>query len=244
MRVIKVGGGCLNGRETIASILDLMTTRGPGHVFVVSALHGVTDFLFSSLKTALNCESQIPELIDDLKTRHLLVARHLIPRKPDFKDYRRELEKSLGQLARLYYGLNFTQAITPRLIDAISSYGERFAAQLLASAVCSRGVSATYRMPHKVGLITDGKYGDATADLTKTARQFKIHLSPLIGSRKILFLPGFFGASERGEITTFGRGGSDYAAAVVAVALDAEQLDIWKDTEGFMSADPRLVPEA
>ena len=244
MHVIKVGGGCLNGKKTIAGIVDLMAGRGPGNVFVVSALHGMTDFLLGSLKTALEDEAHIPGLIAKLKTRHLLVARHLMPRRPDLKDYTRELEKSLGQLERLYYGLNFTRAITPRLTDVISSYGERLAAQLLAGAVRSRGVSATYRLPHKIGLITDGKYGDATADLTKTARNFKQHLPPLLGKRKILFLPGFFGTSESGDITTFGRGGSDYAAAVVAVALNAERLDIWKDTEGFMSADPRLVPEA
>jgi aspartate kinase len=244
MHVIKVGGGCLNGKKTIAGIVDLMATRGPGHVFVVSALHGVTDFLLSSLGAALESEAHIPDLIGKLKTRHLLVARHLMPRTPDLKDYIRELGKSLGQLERLYYGLNFTRAITPRLTDVISSYGERLAAQLLTGAVRSRGASATYRMPHKIGLITDGKYGDATADLAKTARHFKTYLPPLLGKQKILFLPGFFGASESGDITTFGRGGSDYSAAVVAVALDAERLDIWKDTEGFMSADPRLVPEA
>jgi aspartate kinase len=244
MRVIKVGGGCLNGKKTIEGIVDLMTTRGPGHVFVVSALHGVTDFLLNSLKAALEDEACIPDLIGKLHTRHLLVARHLMPRKSDLKEYRREMEKNLGQLERLYYGLNFTRAITPRLTDVISSYGERFAAQLLACTVRSRGLSATYRMPHKIGLMTDGKYGDASADLTKTARQFKKHLPPLLGKQKILFIPGFFGTSENGDITTFGRGGSDYSAAVVAVALNAEALDIWKDTEGFMSADPRLVPEA
>ncbi|MBC2736882.1 MAG: aspartate kinase [Desulfobacteraceae bacterium] len=244
MRVIKVGGGCLNGKKTIESIVDLIACRGKGHVFVLSALHGITDFLITSLQTALVDETQIPLITGKLKTRHLLVARHLIQPKQNLKEYTRELEKSLGKLERLYYGLNFTRAITPRLTDVISSYGERLSAQLLTAILRSRGLSATCRMPHEIGLITDGKYGDATADLTKTSRHFKTHLSPLIGGDKILFLPGFFGTSEEGEITTFGRGGSDYSAAVAAVALDAERLDIWKDTEGFMSADPRLVPEA
>jgi aspartate kinase len=244
MRVIKVGGGCLNGKKTIAGIVDLIVRRGPGHVFVVSALHGITDFLLSSLEPALADDARIPEIIGKLKARHLLVARHLIQRRPPLKAYTRELEKSLGKLERLYYGLNFTQAITPPLIDVISSYGERLTAQLLAGVVRSRGISATYRLPHKIGLITDGKHGDATADLPKTTRNFQTHLTPLLGENKILFLPGFFGTSERGAITTFGRGGSDYSAAVTAVALHAERLDIWKDTQGFMSADPRLVPEA
>jgi aspartate kinase len=244
MRVIKVGGGCLNGTQTIKDIVDLIVHRGQGHVFVVSALHGITDLLLDSLETALADETHIPAIMGKLKARHLLVARHLMRRKQDLKEYAKGLEQSLGKLERLYYGLNFTRAITPRLTDVITSYGERLSARLMAAILCSRGISATCRMPHKIGLITDGKYGDATADLTKTARHFKTHLTPLLGVKKIIFLPGFFGASKDGEITTFGRGGSDYAAAVVAVALNAERLDIWKDTEGFMSADPRLVPEA
>jgi bifunctional aspartokinase / homoserine dehydrogenase 1 len=244
MRVIKVGGGCLNGRQTIKDIVDLIVSRGQGHVFVVSALYGITDLLLDSLETALADEANVPAIMSKLKARHLLVARHLIECKPYLKEYTRELEKSLGKLERLYYGLNFTRAITPRMTDVITSFGERLSAQLMATILRSRGISAACRMPHKIGLMTDGKFGDATADLTKTTRHFKTHLTPLLGKKKILFLPGFFGTSEDGDITTFGRGGSDYAAAVVAVALNADRLDIWKDTEGFMSADPRLVPEA
>ena len=244
MRVIKVGGGCLNGKKTIARIVDLMASHGPGHVIVVSALHGITDFLLQGMETSLIDETRIPDLVGKLKTRHLSVARYLIPHKKALGEYTRKLEKALKKLERFYYGLNFTRAITPRLTDVISSYGERLSAQLLACVLQSRGSAAAYRMPHKIGLITDGKFGDATADLTLTSRNFQTHLIPLLKARKIVFLPGYFGADETGEITTFGRGGSDYSAAVAAVALKAERLDIWKDTDGFMSADPRMVPEA
>lgn len=244
MNVIKVGGGCLHGKKTIGRIIDLMAERGRGHVFVVSALHGITDLLIASMDAALADETRIPEIIGQLKTRHLLVARHVIPDRKTLRDCSQDLGKSLSHLERLYYGLNFTREITPRLRDVISSFGERFSAQLLAAALRSRGISATYRLPHKIGLLTDGKFGDATADLAKTARNFKIHLAPLLKPGKILVLPGFFGVSSEGDITTFGRGGSDYAASVVAAALEAEALEIWKDTDGFMSADPRMVSEA
>jgi aspartate kinase len=128
--------------------------------------------------------------------------------------------------------------------DVISSFGERFAVQLLTSALRSRGAQATYRMPHKIGLFTDGKFGDATANLLKTTRNLKIHLKPLLKGRMILFIPGFFGVSEGGDITTFGRGGSDYSAAVIARAMEAEILEIWKDVAGYLSADPKFVPES
>ncbi len=244
MKIIKVGGGCLKGPKTIARIVALMADRGRGHVFVVSALNGVTDLLIESMPAALMDEAAIPGLIERLKHRHQQVARRIVPDKPALKVYYRDLTTSLNRLERLFYGLNFTREITPRLKDVISSFGERLAAQLLTAALCRQGLSATYRLPHKIGLITDGKFGDATADLTKTGRNFQHHLAPLTGPGKILLLPGFFGVSPSGDITTFGRGGSDYSAAVAAVALQAEVLEIWKNTQGFMSADPRLVAEA
>jgi aspartate kinase len=99
-------------------------------------------------------------------------------------------------------------------------------------------------MPHKVGLITDGKFGDATANIQRSSRNLHIHLDPLLKEGMIVFVPGFFGVSESGDITTFGRGGSDYSAAVVAAALGAEILEVWKDVPGYMSADPHFVPSA
>jgi aspartate kinase len=130
------------------------------------------------------------------------------------------------------------------LEDVISSFGERLSAQLLSAILRSRGAQAVYRMPHDIGMITDGKYGDATADLRQTARNLKENLKPVLKSNMILFIPGFYGIGPEGDITTFGRGGSDYSAAVVAAVLKSENLEVWKDVDGFMSADPRLVPDA
>ena len=244
MKVIKVGGGCLHGKETIQQIVDLITERGKGQVFVVSALYGVTDLLIQGMGRALKNEEHIPGIMANIKSRHQLVARHVIGRPTELKIFNKEFGNSLRRLERFYYGLNFTGEITPRLTDAVTSFGERFSALLLAAALRSRGVSATCRMPHQVGLITDGKYGDATANIARTEQNFREHLVPLLARDVVLFFPGFFGVSDTGHITTFGRGGSDYAAAVAAAALNAEVLEIWKDTEGFMSADPRLVSEA
>ena len=244
MKVIKIGGGCLHGKETIARILDLVATHARGQIVVVSALNGITDTLIGGMKTALEDEAAVPGLISHIKARHMLVARHLIKEREALRLYRRDLGQRMGDLERRYYGLCFTREITPRSQDVISSFGERFSAELLAAALRSRGVPAFCRMPHKIGLLTDGKFGDATARLPPTARNFRHHLTRQLKSDTVLFIPGFFGVSDSGDITTFGRGGSDYSAAVVAAAMDAEVLEIWKDVDGFMSADPRMVPEA
>ena len=244
MKVIKIGGGSLKAKKDIGDILDLLAERGRGHIIVLSALNGVTDMLIKGMTRALENESSIPETIGALKNRHILIARHLIPPGLVYRKYSLGLFQFLGELERLYYGLNFTREITPRISDVISSYGERLVVDLLASALRSRGLKATYLMPHKIGLITDGKFGDATALMSKTARNLQGHLRPLLKQGMTLLIPGFFGVSETGDITTFGRGGSDYSAAVVAAAMGAEVLEVWKDVPGYMSADPRFVSGA
>jgi aspartate kinase len=244
MKVIKIGGGSLKGRKNIQEILDLVADRGRGNIIVVSALGGITDMLIEGMSRALEDEDAIPSIIALLKNKHILVARHTIPAGKYYQRYTRDLNDHLNQLERLYYGLNFTKEITPKMTDMISSFGERLSADLLATALRARGLQATHRMPHKIGVMTDGKFGDATANLKKSSRNLHLHLDPLLNEGMIVFVPGFFGVSDRGDITTFGRGGSDYSAAVVAAALGANILEVWKDVPGYMSADPRFVPSA
>ena len=244
MKVIKIGGGCLRGKDNISHILEQVEQRGRGHVFVVSALNGVTDHLLNSMDKALEDEEQIPGIIGQLRQEHLGVAGYICADEEQLSSYARDLEYHLREIERLFYGLNFTREITLRLKDVVCSYGERLSAELLSFALNQKSVSATYCLPHKIGLLTDGKYGDATALVSKTSKLMPEHVQQLLEDKEIVIIPGFYGVSEQGEITTFGRGGSDYSAAVIAVALGAEVLEIWKDVAGYMSADPRYVPEA
>ncbi|MCP4689631.1 MAG: aspartate kinase, partial [Desulfobacterales bacterium] len=244
MKVIKIGGGCLNGKKTISRIVDLIAERGKGQIFVVSALYGVTDVLIDSMASAIEDEDNIPKIISKLKAKHVNIARHMITGRDVMRNFQKDLNKTLGKLERLYYGLNFTRELTPRMVDIISSFGERVSALLLTSVLRGKGVQAAYRLPHKIGMVTDGKFGDATADLKATGQNLERHLRPLLKEKMIVFIPGFFGVSKEGDITTFGRGGSDYSAAAVAAGIKAEALEIWKDVDGFMSADPKCAPNA
>ena len=239
MRVIKIGGGCLNGKTTIQTIMELLSDHGKGNVIVVSALKGITDFLIESMQQALVDESMIPDIMARYRTRHAEVGRHLIQDKQSRRLCKETLAGSFSQLERLLYGLSFTREITPRLYDTIVSFGERTCAELLAAVMNSRGIESVAAMPQKIGLITDGKFGDATVAPKKTAANFRRHLKAPLKTGVIVFMPGFFGVGPTGDITTFGRGGSDYSAAVAAGALEAECLEIWKDVDGFMSADPK-----
>jgi aspartate kinase len=244
MKVIKIGGGCLRGKKKIAEIVDLLHGKGAGNIVVVSALYGITDILIDSMSVALEDDSKISKIISHIKSRHMLVARHLIHSTAAMKTFTQNFNKLLVELERFYYGLNFIQEITPKINDVISSFGERLSALLLSSVMRAQGAKAIYRMPHDIGIITDGKFGDAEANLKKTGENFQKTLLPMIKDDLILFIPGFYGVSERGDITTFGRGGSDYSAALIAVVSGAESLEVWKDVDGYLSADPKFIPES
>ena len=146
MKVIKIGGGSLKGKRNIQEILDLVSDRGRGNIIVVSALGGITDRLIEGMSEALNDEAAIPSIISLFRNKHILVARHIMPPGKHYQRYSRDLNDHLGHLERLYYGLNFTKEITPKMTDVISSFGERLSADLLATALRSRGLQATYRI--------------------------------------------------------------------------------------------------
>ena len=135
-------------------------------MIVVSALKGITDFLIESMQQALVDESSIPDIMNRYRNRHAEVGRHLIQDKPSRRLCKETLAGSFSQLERLLYGLSFTREITPRLYDTIVSFGERTCAELLAAVMNSRGIASLAAMPQEIGLLTDGKFGDATADLT------------------------------------------------------------------------------
>lgn len=244
MKVIKIGGGCLKGKKTIESILDLLASRVRGDIIVVSALNGITDMLIDGMEEALADEESIPPLMSRLRNRHISTARHLISDPDQLKAFSKAFGKSLQRLERYYYGLSYTGESTPKMKDLISSYGERFSAELLTVAMTDRGVTSECRMPQNIGMLTDGKFGDATANFEAIQANFESHLRPLLDEGTVIFLPGFYGISDEGNITTYGRGGTDYSAAVATVALGAEVLEFWKDVAGFLSADPRMVPQA
>jgi bifunctional aspartokinase / homoserine dehydrogenase 1 len=244
MKVIKIGGGCLKGQSNIDRISNLLIHHGAGHILVVSALNGVTDRLLGGIAAVLTQERSAGLLVKELDALHSALARHLIGTAEALNSCLHALNEQLAELERLLLGLTRTREVTPGQHDTVASYGERLSAALLCGILNSRGINAVVSMPHQNGLITDGKYGDATADLPATARNFSERVLPLLARHSLVIIPGFYGVSRKGEVTTFGRGGSDYSAAAVAAAVDAELLEIWKDVDGFMSADPNEVPEA
>ena len=242
MKVIKIGGGCLKGSQAAKDILELITRRGQGDVFVVSAFYGVTNILLQGIENALEDEASVADTMAGLRDLHASLIDDLIGDGADSHGVLAQLDPVFKRLERYYYGIAFTREATPRMQDMVASFGERLSAIILVAAIQSRGKKALLGLPEEMGIISDGKFMDASARLEITRENLTAYLGQHMDSETVLFVPGFYGICERGEITTFGRGGSDYSAAVVAAASSASVLEIWKDTEGFMTADPDNIP--
>ncbi|MEW6070898.1 MAG: aspartate kinase, partial [Candidatus Thermoplasmatota archaeon] len=209
---------------------------------VVSAVENITDMLREHLKNFTNINN-IERLIQKLKTIHEEMILTAIQPKKILDEVMPELDDKLKQLERLLYGIAYTEELTLRTQDLILSFGERLAAPTL------QGILQAKRIPTKIFetdklIITDDTFGAATALLQETENKFSELVTPAIKNKELPIITGFFGATKKGYVTTFGKGGSDYSAAIAAYALNARAVELWKDVEGFMSADPKIVKGA
>jgi aspartate kinase/aspartokinase/homoserine dehydrogenase 1 len=235
--VAKFGGSNLKKREDILKLVRVIKAYDRPMVIVVSAFYGITNRLVKSLEAVKHDEDEIRSLTDFL----LSMKEEVIQQHFDDSEIARrtlgEVEQRVSELKRYLTGIHYIGEVPEFVEDVILSYGERLSSLLLTSILKSKGIDAEEALPEEMPLTTDGEFGNATVDYKKASAGVKKRL----GGDKVYVVPGFYGVSQEGKVTLLGRGGSDYSAAALARCLDAESLDVWKDVEGFMSADPKLV---
>lgn len=241
MKVVKFGGTCLASEDTLQRVAKIVKETKEEKVVVVSAASAVT----SSIKDFLSkprTESEIDDFLLKTKLRHV----EMLPKKDGQK--RKEaiehIETKITKLERLLYGITYTEELTPRTNDLILSFGERLSSIVVASRLSHEGMDAVPVETDSIGMITNEQYGNAIAILDKCEKNMGPALTAIIKKDQIPVITGFFGITESGHVTTVGRSGTDYTAAVVAHALGAGPIEIWKEVDGFMSADPKIVKDA
>ncbi len=243
MKVLKIGGNCLRDKDTFQRVVTMICSE-ENQIPVVSALYGVTEMLRNGIQKAIFTEKSVPKVIASLREIHSKIAETCIS---DTRIRERTLESidlRLDKLERLLYGIAYTEELSENVRSTILSYGERLSAILLAGIITDHGKEAVAMESDKIGLFTDDYPDNATADLPLVRKNFQHSVLPVVNAGKIPVITGYFGCTEEGKITTFGPNGTDYSAAVVANALGAERLEIWKDVDGFMTSDPGMVKEA
>ncbi len=244
MKVMKFGGGCLTNGDDIEKVVGIIGPDAGRVVVVVSALSGITNRLHDGLQRAMGSETSVFPFLGEIQECHTRLLGAVVPDAEIRRSASAGLMDRLRKLERFLHGVAFTQEISPSVRAQVMSFGERFSALLLAAALESRGRRAEALEADRIGIVTDESYDNATAHLSKAGANLQHHLLPLLKRGSIPVVTGYFGRTEEGRVTTFGRNGSDYSAAVIARAMGAELLEIWKDVDGFMTADPKVVAGA
>jgi aspartate kinase len=244
MKVMKFGGGCLTNAEGFDRVAKIIQSEKNVPFVVVSAISGVTDLLIQSIQNGRENEKGISGSIESLRKIHRSLAEGMIRSAKLNQQFSHKLETTLGRIEKIITGIAYIGEATPAARNHVLSFGERLAASLLSTVLEDRGMRACALETDKIGLITDNNFENATADLDLFRKNFRKIIRQTGKDNTIPVITGFFGVSESGKISTFGRNGSDYSASVVANAVRATVLEIWKDVDGFMSADPKILKSA
>ena len=246
LQVMKFGGTSVGDATRIARSAQIVASAAKQKrvVVVVSAMSGVTNRLIDAAKRSGEGDVEAGKvLIDALRKQHRAVLAELVPTEASRVAIERKLEDVLAEGKRLYDGTAMLRELTPRTLDVISSLGERLCAPMFAGTLSQLGTKSVSIEATQV-IVTDSFHGGADPRAEETRKKAEQTILPLLNAGETPVVTGFIGATPDGKLTTLGRGGSDYSATILGAALDADEIIIWTDVEGVLTADPRLVPDA
>jgi aspartate kinase len=243
--VMKFGGSLVASPHGITRAADLVlrSKRGRAEVVaVVSALGDVTDDLLRTAQEAVRGDAtRIGKAVRELKFIHSIAIKQTTLKPYEKRALNRATDRTLSELKRTLLGVSALGELSPRSKDLILSFGERLSAPILAAEIEARGFRAPSMTGGEAGIVTDGSFGEALPNSAATNKAVRKSLLRKLSSGEVPVVAGFIARSTDGEITTLGRGGSDYTATLLGSALDADEVWIWTDVDGILSADPRVV---
>jgi aspartate kinase len=242
---MKFGGSSLANASRINKAAKIVQTFSKGNsiVAVVSAIGDITEKLIKIGEFAQNGEaSGARKLVAAVQALHTKTAQQVSAR--DDKQLGGKIAKINQELERTVDGLSHLKDMTPRTRDYLLSFGERLSAPIFAESLRSLGLKARELTGAEAGITTDENFGEAKPLIELSYQQIHDSLEPAIAKKQIPVVAGFTGSTVNGSITTLGRGGSDYTASLIGAAISADEIWIWTDVDGLMTADPRIVKDA
>ncbi len=246
LQVMKFGGTSVGDASCIARVTEIVakSARQNPVVVVVSAMSGVTNHLIEAATCSeAGDRDRASALLQGLGEQHALALEALIHDPETRNRLAPRIQENLRLAQRLCEGTALIHELTSRTLDAISSLGERLSAPLVAGALSEQGVLSEAIEATEL-VVTDSYHGAAEPLMDLTHQRSEARIRPLLQKGVVPVVTGFIGATPDGVLTTLGRGGSDYSATILGSALGADEVIIWTDVNGVLSADPRLVPEA
>lgn len=236
MKVLKFGGSSVGRREGLMNLKKIVEEQNAPAIVVVSALGGVTDLLLRTASQAAEGNDAYRDGMDELVRRHHDLIESAVSDRP--AELTGQIDTLLAELGSIFHGLYLIKDLSEKTRALIVSYGERLSSKIVARLVPGAILHDSRRF-----IKTERKHHCSVlaSELTEKLVVDEFGLNP----EGIHIVPGFIATdAETGEVTNLGRGGSDYTASIIAASLGAEVLEIWTDVDGFMTADPRVIPTA
>jgi len=246
--VMKFGGTSVATGENIRNVAGLVAEsvkQGCQVVVVVSALDGVTDELFEAAEQA---RKEKQEYIQAFKQRmldkHSAAIMKAIKNSTVRKEVEQTVKKIIDELEKVLTGICYVGELTPKSKDYVLSFGERLSAPIVCGTIRDLKFSSQSFTGKEAGIVTDSNFGDANPLFNVTVHQLKERIEPLLEEKVIPVVSGYIAATQDGVVTTLGRGGSDYTATLIGAALAVDEVWIWTDVDGIMTADPKIISSA
>ena len=245
---MKFGGTSVATGENIRRVANIVADsvkKGYRVVVVVSALAGVTNQLVEEAEQAKKKdEKQIQEFARKLVEKHVATVTEAIDNKSIQKEVEQVIKKTVSELEKVLTGICYVGEITPKSRDYVLSFGERLSAPIIWGALRDIKLETQYLTGKEAGIVTDENFGEARPLMNVTTHQAKGRLEPLLEKNVVPVVTGYIATTQDGVVTTLGRGGSDYTATILSVALSADEVWIWTDVDGIMTTDPKIVKSA
>jgi aspartate kinase len=246
--VMKFGGRAVDSGEKVLQVADLINDsrkRGNEIIGVFSAINGVTDQILDISESVKKGDRKaVKEFIDKIREAHKNIVEYCIKDSNLKSKALSAIEELVSEMRDVFNGIVILNEVTLKTLDYLLSFGERLLAPIISFVLQEKNIGSVSLTGKEAGILTDSNYGEARPLMDTTKLRLKHNIEPLLKENKIPVITGFIGADQNGNITTLGRGGSDYTATILAASLDADEVFLWGDVDGLMTADPKIVPEA
>lgn len=245
--VLKYGGTSISTPKHVKDIAKHLSSLKKGNQIVVvcSAISGITDDLLEiSDLIKKEKKDQVKQLTNKIIQKHKKFAQQTISKSKVRKQLLTDLDSDFMKLVALVDGMILLWEITPRSLDYLISYGERLSSKIISAAMVDQGLKSEPFTGKQIGIVTDSNFGESKPLLDTTRLRVSKNVDSLFAKKVIPVVGGFAGADQHGRTTTFGRGGSDYSATILASSVKADEIWLMSDVDGLMTADPKIVKNA
>lgn len=245
---MKFGGTAINSADKVIHVANIIKSQKEGNndvVVVISAMRGMTDQLLDMSEDIKKGDKvSIASFLKNTTESHLGIIDLAVKDVKLKNEAKYTITTLLEELKDILGGIVLLTEITPRSLDYLMSFGERLSTPIVSFVLRDLGMAAEHLTGKEAGILTDSNFGEARPLMDTTKLRLVHKIEPLLKANVIPVITGFIGADQHGNTTTIGRGGSDYAATIISAGINADEVWLWSDVDGLMTADPKIVRDA